>query len=237
MTLWLLSLNKHGTMFIKSLDTHFNPFASNQSCLRFLLQFVWYFLTRPGNCKTISLKSKHESDILFLKEKQTLMPPFEEWGKWFEHLWETAFESGEDGQRRYYYFFNFILSYVCYPFGSDAAKRAARAEVETTAAAVVDADTHQVDYGTLSGFGGTLSGKYLNYHCLMKSILELGQFTNYLFYTSEDSDSEEEQDQGVSGDAKAHGAHIDNLDGQDATSTGKRQQPPFESGNIIILQN
>ena len=52
------------------------------------------------------------------------MPPHAEWTNWFEHLWKTAFVTQDDeGRRRYYYVFNFLLGYVCYPFGRAAAKR------------------------------------------------------------------------------------------------------------------
>jgi hypothetical protein len=167
-------------MFINYLNKHCNPFASNQSGFCFLLQLVWYFVTRPEMNKTISLKSKHESDLMFLKEKQTLMPPYEEWKGWFKHVWETAFESGEDGHRRYYYFVNFILKYVCYPFGKAEATRAGgrrTTEVEATSG-VIDDDTFGYTFPTFPLKRGIdrddLGGKYLKSHWLMKSDLNFG---------------------------------------------------------------
>jgi len=51
------------------------------------------------------------------------MPPHAEWSHWFDHVWKEAFVLGAAGKQRYYIFVNFILSFVCYPFGREAVRR------------------------------------------------------------------------------------------------------------------
>lgn len=72
------------------------------------------------------------------------MPPHAQWTDWFTYVWKSAFEVEGKGKRNYYYFVNFVLSYICYPLGRDSTRRR-----------VVDADaTSAVAVGTIVSSAG-----------------------------------------------------------------------------------
>ena len=107
-----------------------------------------------------------------MSETQKLMPPHKQWTHWFEYVWNDAFSSTESGKVNYYYFSYFMLSYICYPMGRDAARRRVAEADETKAVAAGTIDS-TIGANSFNLVVMDLSGMYALKFIITRSIIAI----------------------------------------------------------------
>jgi hypothetical protein len=107
-----------------------------------------------------------------MSKTQKLMPPHAQWQDWFAYVWNNAFPSTPEGKKNYYYFSYFLLSYICYPMGRDAARRRVAEADETKAVAAGTIDS-TIGANSFNLVIMDLSGMYALKFIITRSIIAI----------------------------------------------------------------